>query len=173
VAANVWEKVSSVSSAADVRFRFCRRSGAGLSSSVLPGHVVPAVTVRAAGAKAKLSISTVAGLAAGCDYRLRPPRSAQAERQPAAAVTPTAPSDRTIRRRRGGGLIGVITWLCSQRRAGCRSGLRGAPCRGRKLTVRMPQVFAQFLGRHLLHRPGAGAVPAAGRGCRRPRGMER
>jgi hypothetical protein len=59
--ANVCEKVSSVSSAADLKVPFLSPTRCGLSSSFFQITVVPAVTVRAAGAKAKLSISMVAG----------------------------------------------------------------------------------------------------------------
>ena len=69
-AAKVWEKVSSVSSAADLKVPFLSPIRCGLSSSFFQVTVVPAVTVRVAGVKAKLSISTVAGLAAACDHRL-------------------------------------------------------------------------------------------------------
>jgi hypothetical protein len=56
--------VSSVSSAADVKVPFLSPIRCGLSSSFFQVTVVPAVTVSVAGAKAKLSILTVAGLAA-------------------------------------------------------------------------------------------------------------
>ena len=59
-AAKVWEKVSSVSSAADLKVPFLSPIRCGLSSSFFQITVVPAVTVRVAGAKAKLSILTVA-----------------------------------------------------------------------------------------------------------------
>ena len=69
-AAKVWEKVSSVSSAADLKVPFLSPIRCGLSSSFFQVTVVPAATVRVAGVKAKLSMSTVAGLAAACDRRL-------------------------------------------------------------------------------------------------------
>src|SRR5713226_7324757 len=60
----VWEKVSSVSSAADLNFRSFSTTVCTSSSALVQVTVVPAVTVRVAGAKAKLLIRTVAGLAA-------------------------------------------------------------------------------------------------------------
>ena len=62
--AKVWEKLSSVSSAADLKVPFLSPIRCGLSSSFFHVTVVPAVTVKAAGVKAKLSIWMVAGLAA-------------------------------------------------------------------------------------------------------------
>src|ERR1700756_5324596 len=55
-AAKVWENVSSVSSAADLNVPFSSPILCGLSSSFFQVTVVPAVTVRVAGVKAKLSI---------------------------------------------------------------------------------------------------------------------
>ena len=55
-AAKVWEKLSSVSSAADLKVPFLSPIRCGLSSSFFQVTVVPAVTVRVAGVKAKLSI---------------------------------------------------------------------------------------------------------------------
>src|ERR1700751_186011 len=63
-AAKVWVKVSSVSSAADLKVPSLSPIRCGLSSSFFQVTVVPVVTVRVAGVKAKLSMLMVAGLAA-------------------------------------------------------------------------------------------------------------
>src|SRR5882757_547938 len=105
-AAKVWEKVSSVSSAADVKVPFLSPIRCGLSSSFFQVTVVPAVTVSVAGAKAKLSILTAAGLAAAANTA-SPAAVISGRAAASSAVTPTARSDRTIHRRRGAGLIGV------------------------------------------------------------------
>jgi hypothetical protein len=53
-AAKVWEKVSSVSSAADLKVPFLSPIRCGLSSSFFQITVVPAVTVSVAGAKGEV-----------------------------------------------------------------------------------------------------------------------
>src|SRR5215470_6644028 len=93
--AKVWEKVSSVSSAADFKVPFLSPIRCGLSSSFFQVTVVPAVTVRIAGAKAKLSISTVAGLAAAATTA-SPAAVSSGKAAASSAVTPAAPSTRPI-----------------------------------------------------------------------------
>jgi hypothetical protein len=56
--------VSLVSSAADLKVPFLSPMRCGLSSSFFQVTIVPAVTVRVAGVKPKLSMSRMAGLAA-------------------------------------------------------------------------------------------------------------
>src|SRR5215467_998369 len=63
-AAKVCEKVSSVSSAADLNFPSFSRTVCGLSSALVQVTVVPAETVNAGGVKLKLSIFTAAAFAA-------------------------------------------------------------------------------------------------------------
>ena len=92
-AAKVWEKVSSVSSAADLNVPFWSPIRCGLSSAFFQVTVVPAVTVRVAGAKAKLSISTVAGLAAAATTA-SPAAVSSGTAAASSAVTPAAPSIR-------------------------------------------------------------------------------
>jgi hypothetical protein len=65
----------------------------GLSSSFFQVTVVPAVIVSVAGAKAKLSILTVAGLAA-------PAAVSSGKATASSEPTPTAPSNRVISRHR-------------------------------------------------------------------------
>jgi hypothetical protein len=97
-------ELSSVSSAADLKVPFLSPIRCGLSSSFFHVTVVPAVTVKAAGVKAKLSIWTVAGLAASVTAAA--PAAVSSGRAAAkSAVTPTAPSTRVIRRRRGAGFM--------------------------------------------------------------------
>src|ERR1700751_1310471 len=94
-AAKVWEKVSSVSSAADLKVPFLSPIRCGLSSSFFQMTVGPAVTGRVAGAKAKLSIFTVAGLAAPATTAS--PAAVSSGKAPASsAVTATEPSNRAI-----------------------------------------------------------------------------
>src|SRR5262249_7778433 len=70
-AAKVWGKVSSVSSAADLKDPFLSPIRCGLSSSFFQVTVVPAVTVSVPGAKVKFSIWAVAGLVAACAAGVR------------------------------------------------------------------------------------------------------
>src|SRR5690348_13380024 len=128
-AAKVWEKVSSVSSAADLKVPFLSPIRCGLSSSFFQVTVVPAVTVSVAGAKAKLSILTVAGLAAAW-ITASPAAVISGRAAASSAVTATAPSTRPIGRRRGAGLMVVDIALPLRRRACCRSA-RERPCGGR------------------------------------------
>src|SRR5690348_17021132 len=118
-AAKVWEKVSSVSSAADVNVPFLSPIRCGLSSSFFQVTGVPALTVRVAGRKAKLSIWTVAGLAAAVTAAA-PAAVSSGRAAVRSEAAPTTPSNRAIRRRRGAGLIVVDMALPLKRRAGCR-----------------------------------------------------
>src|SRR5712671_3966800 len=95
-AAKVWEKVSTVSSAADLKVPFLSPIRCGLSSSFFQVTVVPAVTVSVAGAKAKLSILTAAGLAAAATAA-SPAAVSLGTATASSAVTATAPSNRAIR----------------------------------------------------------------------------
>src|SRR4029077_17891830 len=63
-AVKVWEKVSSVSSAADLNFPSFSRTVCGVSSALVQVTVVPGATTKAGGVKLKLSIRTAAPLAA-------------------------------------------------------------------------------------------------------------
>src|SRR3984893_14691926 len=99
-AAKVWEKVSSVSSAADVNVPFLSPIRCGLSSSFFQVTVVPGVTVRLAGRKVKLSILTVAALAAAVGATSRAAVSLGRATAKSEA-TPTAPKKRATRWRRG------------------------------------------------------------------------
>src|SRR4029077_6873958 len=63
-AVKVWEKVSSVSRAADLNFPSFSRTLCGVSSSLVQLTVVPGATTKAGGVKLKLSIRTAAALAA-------------------------------------------------------------------------------------------------------------
>src|SRR5690242_14058897 len=113
--AKVWEKVSSVSSAADLKVPFLSPIRCGLSSSFFQVTVVPAVTVSVAGAKVKLSIFTVAGLATAATAAA--PAAVSSGRAAAkSAATPTAPSNRVIRRRRDAGFMVVNMGLPLKRR---------------------------------------------------------
>jgi Na+/serine symporter len=99
-AAKVWEKVSSVSSAADVNVPFASPIRCGLSSSFFQVTVVPGVTVRLAGRKVKLSILTVAALAAAVGATL--PAAVSLGRATAKSeATPAAPNKRATRWRNG------------------------------------------------------------------------
>src|ERR1700746_2882502 len=102
--AKVWEKLSSVSSAADLKAPSLSPIRCGLSSSFFQITVVPAVTVRVAGVKAKLSILTVAGLAAAATTA-SPAAVNSGSAAAKSTATPAAPSNRAIRRRRSAGLM--------------------------------------------------------------------
>src|SRR5439155_22849147 len=169
-AAKVWEKLSSVSSAADLKVPFLSPIRCGLSSSFFHVTVVPAVTVKAAGVKAKLSISTVAELAAAVTAAA--PAAVSSGRAAAkSAATPTAPSNRVIRRRRDAGFMVVNMGLLS-------SDERAVDQRGSALAADVvdrpdAEVFAQLIGGHLLHWPRSGSCAGRRlRKCRRIRGME-
>src|ERR1700747_3597280 len=99
-AAKVWEKVSSVSSAADLKVPFLSPIRCGLSSSFFQVTVGPAGTVSVAGGRTKLSILTVAGLPA-------PAAVSSGKATASSEAAPTAPSNRAIRRHRRAGLIVV------------------------------------------------------------------
>src|ERR1700751_5364720 len=103
-AAKVWEKLSSVSSAADLKVPFLSPIRCGLSSSFFHVTVVPAVTVKAAGVKAKVSISTVAGVGAA-GTAATPAAVSSGKAAAKSAVNPTVPNNREIRRRRSAGLM--------------------------------------------------------------------
>src|SRR4029077_5237994 len=63
-AVKVWEKVSSVSTAADLNFPSFSRTLCGVSSALVQVTVVPGATTKAGGVKVKSSIRTEAPLAA-------------------------------------------------------------------------------------------------------------
>src|SRR6266403_5982173 len=63
-AVKVWEKVSSVSSAADLNFPSFSRTVCGVSSALVQVTVVPGAMTSVRGVKLKLSIRTAAGFAA-------------------------------------------------------------------------------------------------------------
>src|ERR1700756_4945078 len=125
-AAKVWEKVSSVSSAADLKVPFLSPIRCGLSSSFFQVTVVPAVIVSVAGVKAKLSILTAAGLAAAA-LTASPAAGSSGKTTASSEVTPTAPSNRAIRRCCAG-LIVVSMALPLRRQACCRSARERSCC---------------------------------------------
>src|SRR6201987_3225229 len=95
--AKVCEKLSSVSSAADLKVPFFAPIRCVLSSSFFQVTVVPAVTVRVAGVKAKLSIWTVAGLAAAATTA-SPAAVSSGRAATSSAIIVPAPSTRPLGR---------------------------------------------------------------------------
>src|SRR5215472_5862728 len=168
--AKVCEKVSSVSSAADLNVPFLSPIRCGLSSSFFQVTVVPAVTVSVAGAKAKLSILSVAVFVAAATTA-SPAAVSSGTAVASTADTPTAPSTRPICRPRGAKLIFVNIAHLSSDEFTVDQG-------GRALAAHVvdgpdSEVLAQIGGRDFLHR--ARCRSGAGCGlwkCRRRRGMK-
>src|SRR6516225_4806546 len=119
--AKVWEKVSSVSSAADLNAPFLSPIRCGLSSSFFQVTVVPVVTASVVGAKVKLSILMVAGLAAAATTA-SPAEVSWGRAAATSTAMPIAPSVRPRSRSRGATLLVVNIALPLKRSACCRSG---------------------------------------------------
>src|SRR5438105_4749361 len=94
-AVKVWEKVSSVSSAADLNFPSFSRTVCGVSSALVQVTVVPGAMTSVSGVKLKLSIRTAAGFAAAWVAAL-PAEGVSSTAAKRSAVRPRAPSGTAI-----------------------------------------------------------------------------
>src|SRR6266403_1265107 len=109
-AAKVCEKVSSVSSAADLNFPSFSRTVCGLSSALIQVTVVPGATTSIGGVKLKLSIFTAAAFAAAGTVG-SPAEGLCAVPARRSAITPAVPSSAAL----VGNIAGTL-----KRRAGFR-----------------------------------------------------
>src|SRR4029077_11275635 len=94
-AVKAWEKVSSVSSAADLNFPSFSRTVCGVSSALVQVTVVPGATTSVSGVKLKLSIRTAAAFAAAWAAAL-PAKGVSSSAPKSNAVRPRAPSGPAI-----------------------------------------------------------------------------
>src|SRR4029077_5326670 len=95
-AVKVWEKVSSVSSAADLNFPSFSRTVCGVSSALVQVTVVPGAMTSVSGVKLKLSIRTAAGFAASWVAALPAKGVVSSTAAKRSAVRPRAPSGTAI-----------------------------------------------------------------------------